>query len=84
MTFRHPEDPEVTALKERYAKLRQKVPLPQTVGVATFEALLKREAKRMLSEVEKPNKAFIDAVRKGVVLFGQEKFINFIKGVTKK
>ena len=30
-------------------------------------------------ELEKPNKAFIDALKKGVILFGQEKFIKFIK-----
>lgn len=35
-------------------------------------------------ELEKPNKAFIDAIRKGVVLFGQEKFIKFMRSVTKK
>ena len=35
-------------------------------------------------ELEKPNMAFIDAVKKGIVLFGQEKFIKFIKGVAKK
>ena len=30
-------------------------------------------------ELEKPNKAFIDALKKGVILLGQEKFIKFIK-----
>ncbi len=35
-------------------------------------------------ELEKPNKAFIDAVKKGVVLFGQEKFIKFIKNIARK
>lgn len=35
-------------------------------------------------ELEKPNKAFIDAIRKGVVLFGQEKFIKFMRSITKK
>lgn len=34
-------------------------------------------------ELEKPNKAFIDAIRKGIILFGQEKFIKFIKSITK-
>ena len=31
-------------------------------------------------EIRKPNKIFIDAIKKGIVLFGQEKFIKFIKG----
>ncbi len=32
-------------------------------------------------ELEKPNKALIDAVKKGIILFGQEKFIDFIGGI---
>lgn len=32
-------------------------------------------------ELKRPNKAFVDAVKKGVVLFGQEKFVQFIKKV---
>ena len=35
-------------------------------------------------ELERPNKAFIDAIKKGVILFGQENFIEFIRGVSKK
>jgi hypothetical protein len=30
-------------------------------------------------ELKKPNKAFIDAIKKGVILFGQEKFIKFVR-----
>lgn len=33
------------------------------------------------NELIKPNKAFIDAIKKGIVLFGQENFIRFIRGV---
>ncbi len=33
-------------------------------------------------ELEKPNKAIIDAVRKGVVLFGHEKFVKFMREVS--
>jgi len=35
--------------------------------------------KEFKQELNKPNKAFIDAIRKGVVLFGQENFIEFMK-----
>lgn len=35
-------------------------------------------------ELEKPNKVFIDVIKKGVVLFGQEGFIKFIKGITRR
>ena len=30
-------------------------------------------------ELKKPNKIFIDAIKKGIILFGQEKFIKFIR-----
>ncbi len=30
-------------------------------------------------EIRKPNKAFVDAIKKGVVLFGQEKFIKWVR-----
>lgn len=35
-------------------------------------------------ELEKPNKVFIDAIKKGIVLFGQEKFVMFIKGINRR
>lgn len=40
--------------------------------------------KEFKQELEKSNKVFIDAVKKGIVLFGQEKFIKFIRGLSKK
>ncbi len=36
------------------------------------------------NELEKPNKAFIDAVKRGRILFGQEKFIKFIRTLSRK
>lgn len=36
---------------------------------------------RFKEELKKPNKIFIDALKKGVVLFGQEKFIKFIRSM---
>ena len=35
-------------------------------------------------ELEKQNKVFIDAIQKGVILFGQEKFIKFIRALPRK
>jgi len=35
-------------------------------------------------EIRKLNKVFIDAIKKGVVLFGQEKFIKFVKEMSIK
>ena len=37
--------------------------------------------KEFKQELKKPNKAYLDAVRKGVVLFGHENFIKFIKEI---
>lgn len=37
--------------------------------------------KEFKQELKKPNKAIVDAVKKGVILFGQESFIKFMKGV---
>ena len=34
-----------------------------------------------LKELKSKNKAFIDAIKKGVILYGQENYINFIKTV---
>ncbi len=37
----------------------------------------------LIKELKKPNKVFVDAIKKGVVLFGQEKFVKFMMGVVK-
>ena len=39
--------------------------------------------KEFKQELEKPNKVYLDAVKKGIILFGQEKFIKFIKELQK-
>ena len=37
--------------------------------------------KEFMYEIKKQNKAFIDALKKGVILFGQENFIRFVKKI---
>lgn len=44
------------------------------------ESFTKTEFK---DEIKKPNKIFIDAIKKGIILFGQEKFIKFIRDIQK-
>ena len=34
-------------------------------------------------ELQKPNKAFIDAIKKGIILFGQENFVKFMRDIIK-
>jgi biotin operon repressor len=36
-------------------------------------------AKEFAQELQKPNKVFLDALKNGIILFGQEKFVEFIK-----
>lgn len=35
-------------------------------------------------ELKKPNKVFTDAIKEGIILFGQEKFIKFMKNISRK
>ena len=35
------------------------------------------------NELKRKNKAFIDAIKKGIILFGQENFIKFMRGLQK-
>lgn len=37
-----------------------------------------------ISELKKQNKAYLDAVKKGVILYGQENFIDFVKNIQTK
>lgn len=39
--------------------------------------------KEFKEELKKPNKAYIDAIKKGIILFGQENFIKLIKELQK-
>ena len=36
-------------------------------------------AEEFKQELNRPNKVFIEAIKKGIILFGQEKFIQFMK-----
>ncbi|MEK6913702.1 MAG: HTH domain-containing protein [Nanoarchaeota archaeon] len=40
--------------------------------------------KEFKEELQKPNKIFVDAVKKGIVLFGQEKFIQLLKTIKER
>lgn len=69
----------VTA-KNRFLKIEEAIRKIQKTQIRKIHALSFTQ-KEFKQELEKPNKAFIDAIQKGIVLFGQEKFINFIRGV---
>lgn len=38
-------------------------------------------SRELMQELQKPNKIFLDALRRGVILFGQEKFIELMRKV---
>ncbi len=39
--------------------------------------------KEFMHELNEKNRAYVEALKKGIVLFGQENFIKFIKGISK-
>ena len=62
---------------EEFIKKIQKTQMKKIHAINFTPAELKQE-------LENLNKAFLDAIRKGVVLFGQERFIKFIRSLIKK
>ena len=58
--------------------LNNAIPKLQKIQIKKIHALNFTEEELKI-ELKKKNKAFIDAIKKGVVLFGHEKFIKFIK-----
>lgn len=69
--------------KNNFIKIEESVKKIQITQIKKIHALNFTQAE-FKKELEKPNKAFIDAVKKGIILFGQEKFINFLKNIPRK
>lgn len=68
--------------KKNFAEIEEVIDEAQNTQVKKIHVLC-FTTKEFKEELEKPNKVFIDGVKKGIVLFGQEKFIKFIKGLQK-
>ena len=68
------------ASRGRLAKARAALEKAQSSQEKKIHSLNFTEAE-FKEELERPNPALVDAVRKGVALFGQENFVRFIKGV---
>ena len=66
---------------------KKKFKLVEEITAKVQQAQLKKIHLVDLTEIEfsqelkKPNKAYIDAVKKGVILYGQDNFIQFIRGL---
>lgn len=68
------------ANKDNFQEIEQLINKIQKTQIKMIHFLnfTKEELK---NELEKPNKAFIDAIKKGTILFGQENFIKFVRGL---
>lgn len=71
------------ANKDKFIELDKAVNKIQKTSIKKIHAL-NFTPNELKKELTKPNKVFIDAIKKGIILFGQEEFINFIKEVKQK
>lgn len=71
---------EVVSDKGDFLKIERIIQKNQKTQIKKIhsESFTKKEFE---NEIKKPNKIFIDAIKKGVVLFGQEDFIKFVRGL---
>ena len=68
----------VIAKKNKFVKIQKTLDKIQKTELKKIHAI-DFTAQEFRKELEENNRAFIDAVRKGIVLFGQERFIKFVK-----
>ena len=73
---------EIVSNKNNFLKIENVIQRIQKTQLKKIhsESFTKSEFEK---EIRKPNKIFIDAIKKGIVLFGQEKFIKFVKNIQK-
>ena len=73
---------EVVSNKKNFLKIEEIIQKYQKSQIKKIhsESFTKTEFKE---ELKKPSKIFIDAIKKGVVLFGQENFIKFVSDIGK-
>ena len=64
--------------KRRFKKLHQSLDEVQKSQAKKIHAINFTQSE-FREELLKPNKAFIEAIKRGVVLFGQDQFIKFLK-----
>mgnify|MGYP001612569129 CR=1 FL=1 len=73
----------ITSSKNKFIEIEEAIKKIQKTQMKKIHAI-NFTPTEFKQELEKPNKALINAINKGVILFGQEKFIKFIKGMAKK
>lgn len=67
---------------KKLAKISDKILKAQETQIKKIHSINLTQ-KEFKQELKRPNKAYLDAIKKGVILFGQENFIKFIKGLQK-
>ena len=73
----------VVSNKNKFIEIEKSIAKIQKTQIKKIHALNFTQTE-FKQEIEKPNNAFIDAVRKGVIIFGQDKFLKFMRGISKK
>ena len=68
--------------KKNFKTVDEKILKIQTTQLKKIHLIDLTEAE-FSQELKRPNKAYVDALKKGIILFGQENFIKFIKGLKK-
>lgn len=68
----------VVSQKKKFVKIQQIIDVTQKTQKKKIHIINFTEVE-FKKELLKPNKVFIEAVKKGVILFGQENFIQFMK-----
>ena len=80
IAFIRPNIINILSAKEAFVELEKMIDNIQKTQFRKVHAINFNEGE-FRSELEKPNMAFIDALKRGIVLFGQEKFIKFIRNI---
>ena len=70
----------VVSKEKKLAKISDKVLKAQETQTKKIHSINLTQ-KEFRQELKRPNKAYAEAVRRGVILFGQENFIKFIRGL---
>lgn len=68
----------VASSKNNFTKIEESIKKIQKTQMKKIHAIIFTPIE-FRQELGKPNKAFIDAIKKGIILFGQEKFIKFMR-----
>jgi len=72
----------VVSQEKKLAKISDKILKAQETQTKKIHSINLNQ-KEFKQELKRPNKVYVEAVKKGVILFGQEKFIKFMKGLQK-